>query len=126
MHWSRRAAASLCFLLLAACDGGSSSSDTSTSPASDLEPPSWTLPADPMSIAREAGLQPDTKEYLTFHVHAQLDVFVDGNPVEIPAGIGIEITDPAVQDFGSGYGGIPRQGCQQVCISPFTPTTPMA
>ncbi len=62
---------------------------------------------------------PDTKEYLTFHVHAKLDVFVDGHPVEIPAGIGIEITDPAVVDFGTGYGGIPMKGCDQVCISPL-------
>jgi hypothetical protein len=111
----------LCLLLLAACGGGSSSSVASmrSSAASDLETPSWSLPADPMSIAREAGLKPDTKEYLTYHVHAHLDVFVDGHAVEIPGGIGIEITDPAVQQFGSSYGGIPAEGCEQPCISPI-------
>jgi hypothetical protein len=73
-----------------------------------------------MSLAEEAGLMPDTKEYFTYHVHAHLDVFVDGQPVEVPGGIGIEITDPAVQRFGSsGYGGIPEEGCEQVCISPL-------
>jgi hypothetical protein len=121
MQWPRGPMVSLCLLLLAACGGGSSSSDTSKpSPAeSDLEVPSWSLPADPMSLAREAGLKPDTKEYLTYHVHAHLDVFVNGDPVEIPAGVGIEITDPAVENFGSGYGGIPEEGCEQVCISPL-------
>jgi hypothetical protein len=73
-----------------------------------------------MSLAEEAGLLPDTKEYFTYHVHAHLDVFVDGQPVEVPGGIGIEITDPAVRRFGSGeYGGIPEEGCEQVCISPL-------
>jgi hypothetical protein len=72
-----------------------------------------------MSLAQEAGLTPDEKEYGTYHVHAHLDVFVNGHPVVIPGGIGIEITDPAVQDFGSGYGGIPKEGCEQVCISPL-------
>jgi hypothetical protein len=121
MEWPQRSVVSLCLLLLAACGGESSSSDTSKpSPvASDLEVPSWSLPADPLSLAREAGLMPDSKEYLTYHVHAHLDVFVNGDPVEIPAGIGIEITDPAVKNFGSGYGGIPEQGCEQVCISPL-------
>ena len=121
MEWPQRSVVSMCLLLLAACGGGSSSSDTSepSGAASDLEVPSWSLPADPMSLAREAGLMPDAKEYLTFHVHAQLDVFVDEHPVKIPAGSGIEITDPAVVDFGGGYGGIPRKGCKQACISPL-------
>jgi hypothetical protein len=110
---------SLCLLLLAACGGGSSSPDASKR-TNGLEVPSWPLPLDPMSLAEEAGLMPDTKEYFTYHVHAHLDVFVDGQPVEVPGGIGIEITDPAVQRFGSsGYGGIPEEGCEQVCISPL-------
>ena len=123
MEWPRRSlvSVSLCLLLLGACGGGSSSPETSqpSAAASELEVPSWSLPADPMSLAREAGLMPDTKEYLTYHVHAHLAVFVDGQPVEIPAGVGIEITDPAVQKFDSGYGGIPEEGCEQVCISPL-------
>jgi hypothetical protein len=121
LEWQQRSLVSLCLLLLTACGGGSSSPDTSkpSTAASDAEVPSWSLPAEPMSLAREAGVTPDMKEYLTYHVHAHLDVFVNGHPVEIPAGIGIEIADPAVQNFGSGYGGIPKKGCEQVCISPL-------
>jgi hypothetical protein len=69
-----------------------------------------------------AGLNPQPKEFLTNHVHAHLDVFVDGTPVVIPAGIGIKIDDPAVHRFnvpdGSfAYGGI--QLCNEPCISPL-------
>jgi hypothetical protein len=119
MKWLQR---SLCLLLLAACGGGSTSPDTSkpSTPAPDLGVPSWARPSNPMSLARRAGLVPDTKEYFTYHVHAHLDVFVNGDPVEIPGGIGIEINDPAVKKFGStGYGGIPETGCDQPCISPL-------
>jgi hypothetical protein len=109
---------SLFVLLLAACGGSSSTRPPAAQ--TDLKVPSWSLPSDPMSLARKAGLTPDTKEFLTYHVHAHLDVFVDGHPVEIPGGIGIEISDPAVQRFGAGgYGGIPETGCEQVCISPL-------
>jgi len=111
-------------LLLAACSSGSSSSDsTASDPATSAaggEVAAWSRPADPMSLAEEAGLTPDVKEYFDYHVHAHLDVFVDGEPVEIPGGIGIETTDPAVQSFPpNGFGGIPETGCEQACISPL-------
>jgi hypothetical protein len=32
----------------------------------------------------------ETKEYLNFHIHAHLDVFVDGHALTVPASIGIE------------------------------------
>jgi hypothetical protein len=121
MEWLRRSALSLCVLLLAGCGGGSPSPGTSGSSATTGgEAPSWTLPPDPMALARQAGLTPDVKEYVDFHEHAHLDVFVNGRPVVIPGGIGIETTDPAVIKFGeSHYGGIPEEGCEQVCISPL-------
>ena len=55
-------------------------------------------------------------------VHAHLDVFVDGEPIAVPAGIGINIDDPEVQRFKDpddsvGYGGIKR--CRKPCISPL-------
>src|SRR5260370_2339117 len=36
------------------------------------------------------GIECDTTEYVTFHIHAHLDIFVDGHPLTVPAFIGIE------------------------------------
>jgi hypothetical protein len=82
----------------------------------------WLAPPDPMGLAQAAGLQPEPKEIFVNHVHAHLDVFVDGVPVLVPAGIGINIEDPGVRRFdeadGSvGYGGI--ELCDAPCISPL-------
>ena len=60
-------------------------------------------------------------EHLKYHVHAHLDVFVDGQPVLVPPGVGIDIENPAVREFsgplGPGYGGIEPPGCERPCIS---------
>ena len=82
----------------------------------------WRAPKDPLERTVAAGLKPERKEFLIHHVHAHLDVFVDGEPIVVPAGIGINIDDPEVQRFkdpdGSvGYGGIKR--CRKPCISPL-------
>jgi hypothetical protein len=82
----------------------------------------WPAPGDPLERARAAALEPAVKEHLTFHVHAHLDVFLDGRPVTVPAGIGINIKDPGVRSFpgvdgSTTYGGIER--CGQPCISPL-------
>ena len=83
---------------------------------------SWPAPSDPLDRTVAAGLAPETREFLVNHVHAHLDVFVDGTPVVVPAGIGINIGDPGVRRFdepdGSvAYGGI--TGCGTPCISPL-------
>jgi hypothetical protein len=82
----------------------------------------WPAPPDPLARAVQAGLKPGPREYGTNHVHAHLDVFVDGSPVTVPAGIGINIDDPAVRRFDEAggtvaYGGI--QLCNEPCISPL-------
>ena len=119
MDWLRRSVLSLCVLVLAGCGGGSPSPSTS-GPGGTGEAPSWTRPSDPMGLARQAGLTPDVREYGDFHLHAHLDVFVDGRAAVVPGGIGIETTDPAVQKSGEHqFGGIPATGCAQVCISPL-------
>ena len=69
-----------------------------------------------------AGLKPQPREFMDNHVHAHLDVFVDGEAVVVPAGIGIKTDDPNVRKFPEpdgtySYGGI--QFCGQPCISPL-------
>jgi hypothetical protein len=59
-----------------------------------LAQPSWPAPSDPMKLSRDAGLEPTDREFLTTHTHAHLDVFVDGQRIRIPAGIGIDIAAP--------------------------------
>jgi len=82
----------------------------------------WPAPPDPLERTLAARLQPERKEFLIHHAHAHLDVFVDGKPIVVPAGIGINIDDPEVQRFEDpdgavAYGGITR--CRKPCISPL-------
>jgi hypothetical protein len=62
--------------------------------AQPLAQPSWPAPSDPMKLSRDAGFEPTDREYVTTHTHAHLDVFVDGQHVTVPAGIGIDIAAP--------------------------------
>jgi hypothetical protein len=111
-------------LALAGCSssskGTSSSTTTRPGPAKGAAP--WPAPADAMARARAAGLTPRGYETLQHHVHAHLDVFVDGVHQIVPAGIGINIKDPAVHSGqiagGPAYGGIDPP-CKQACISPL-------
>jgi hypothetical protein len=130
----RRCVPFLVLLLAVGCGGGSSTSSSSgpktvtphaapraPAPAKDAAP--WPAPADPMKLAIRAGLTPETHEFVFLHVHAHLDVFVNGKPVKIPSGIGIDIHNPSVRQYkatdGSmGYGGI-RPPCAAPCISPL-------
>ena len=41
------------------------------------------------SIATIDGIPCETQEYSTYHVHAHLDVFVNGQRLTVPAGVGI-------------------------------------
>ncbi len=89
--------------------------------ASPAGPPKilWPAPSDPLDRAVAAGLEPAPKEYKVNHVHAHLDVFIEGEEILVPAGIGINIEDPEVKffdDVGS-YAGI--EMCDQPCISPL-------
>jgi hypothetical protein len=95
----------------------SSSKSGSSSHANVL----WPAPSDPMARARAAGLVPETHESFLHHVHAHLDVFVGGRQIVVPAGIGINITDPEVKhltfDGQPAYGRISE--CSKPCISPL-------
>ena len=117
---------------LAACGGGGGGAETSGgAPKAKQQPPPaggaakvlWRAPDDPLARTVRAGLDPERKEFLIHHVHAHLDVFVDGKPIAVPAGIGIKIDDPAVKrlklpDGSFSYGGI-DPACRKACISPL-------
>jgi hypothetical protein len=118
---------------LAACSSShpATSPTTPAAPTTTLAPsgpiPSsgavpWPAPTDAMAHAREAGLVPKGFETLDHHVHSHLDVFLDRSPVTVPAGIGINIHDPAVHrlavDGQPAYGAI-NPACKQACISPL-------
>jgi hypothetical protein len=82
----------------------------------------WPAPANPRQRVLAAGLQPERKDTLIHHVHAHLDVFVNGGRVIVPAAIGINVRDPGVQVFeapdgSKAYGGI--RLCKKPCISPL-------
>jgi hypothetical protein len=104
-------------LLAAACGGSNPPSGGGTPvPLSTLTP--WPAPSNPLDLAQKAGLVNENKEFLLYHVHAHLDVFLNGTKVLVPAGIGINIKDPGVQTgTGPSYGGIKM--CDQPCISPL-------
>jgi hypothetical protein len=117
--------ACLLVLALAGCGGAKQKTvvpaKTAPTPAKDAAP--WPAPADPMKLTVAAGLTPETHEFVFLHVHAHLDVFVNGEAMPVPAGIGIDIDNPAVRRFkatdGSiGYGGI-SPPCAAPCISPL-------
>jgi len=105
--------------------GGCSSGDDGADDGGDddaIEAVMWPAPSDPLERTVEAGLEPDVAEHLENHVHAHLDVFVDGEPVEVPGGIGINTDDPDVgtfpeEDGSTTFGGIER--CRKPCISPL-------
>ena len=115
--------------VLGACGQGAAPPPVSPTPtASPLASPAstsvvvdWPAPPDPMERAVAAGLKPQPREFLDTHVHAHLDVVVDGHAIVVPAGIGIDIDNPGVRRFdepgGVAYGGI--QLCAGPCISPL-------
>jgi hypothetical protein len=113
-------------LALTACGSSSSAKKSSgTNAPTTIAPGSVyfaPLPPNPMALARAAGLVPETAERLQYHVHAHLDIFVNGVAKLIPGGIGIQINDPAVHsgtvDGEPAYGGI-NPPCNNPCISPL-------
>jgi hypothetical protein len=127
-------AITIAFLVLAVagCGDADGGADESRGKARQAEPEPassdadtavlWPAPPGPLERTVAAGLQPERKEFLIHHAHAHLDVFVDGKPIVVPAGIGINIDDPEVQRFEDpdgavAYGGIMR--CRKPCISPL-------
>jgi hypothetical protein len=125
----------ICALLLVAaagCGGGGSKSsggdENVCAKLGDVAAPRatkvpWDAPDNPMELTCAAGLVPEKAEFLEYHVHAHLDVFVDGRQILVPAGIGIDLDNPAViTDTGSKglvVGAGLKQECDAPCISPL-------
>ncbi len=103
-----------CALLAVAGAGCGDSKKTSEAPGT---PPVWPPPPNPMELTRKASLTPERAEFLQYHVHAHLDVFFNGERVVVPAGIGIDTTNPAVQADSEGVGLL--RDCAKPCISPL-------
>jgi hypothetical protein len=112
--------------MLLACSSSPSKSASSSSSSPPAQP-TFFAPLPPsdqvLTLVSNAGLQAETAESLQHHVHAHLDIFVNGQPKLIPGGVGIVITDPAVHhgvdsDGNDEYGGI-SPPCATPCISPL-------
>lgn len=75
-----------------------------------------------MALAGETGLVSEAREFLETHHHAHLDLFVDGEAVTVPAGIGIDITAAGVRDEltpdGTAHGFF-VDTCGVPCLSPL-------
>ena len=50
----------------------------------------WPVPEDTVDLAAASDVPVDPVEWLSYHVHAYVGVFVDGEPGIVPAGIGID------------------------------------
>ena len=123
----------LALFALAGCGGGGGSKGSSggsdvcsqfgTAPAPRTTKAPWPAPENPMALTCKAGLVPEKAEFLQYHVHAHLDVFINARVLFVPAGIGIDIANPAVQADRSPNGLVNgaglKQVCDQPCISPL-------
>ncbi|MGH3580090.1 MAG: hypothetical protein ACRDUB_00770, partial [Mycobacterium sp.] len=61
-----------------------------TSATGTDSPPPWPAPTDVPAAVRSSGLPLLRSEGSVLHLHAHLDVFVDGTSVAVPAGVGID------------------------------------
>jgi hypothetical protein len=122
----------LCLSLVAGGCGKKPSSNGGTSgsvsgkatPTAASDPVHWPAPppAKVVPLAQAVGITVGHFETLQHHVHAHLDVFIDGQHIKVPAALGITIDDPQVHQFpdplGTAYGGISK-ACANPCISPL-------
>ncbi|MBB4932287.1 hypothetical protein F4561_003107 [Lipingzhangella halophila] len=61
--------------------------------------PPWPLPEDPVPLAEQAGLRVEPMEGTAKHFHAHLDIIVDGEPVTVPANLGIHPAGTAMSEL---------------------------
>jgi hypothetical protein len=118
MRW--RVLLVLVLATLAAVPSGGAVATPSAPPLS-TDPVPWPRPDRPMARARAAGLTPAKTEQLDYHVHAHLDVFVDGERVVVPAGVGISnaIPERETEDGVRVFSLAQLPPCRRACISPL-------
>jgi hypothetical protein len=68
----------------------SASGSNASTPTASASAAAWAAPADVEGAVRAAGLQMLSAEGTALHIHQHLTVTVDGTPVAVPAGIGID------------------------------------
>ncbi|HEV3354432.1 MAG TPA: hypothetical protein VG076_16005 [Acidimicrobiales bacterium] len=114
--------------LVAGCGGGGGTAAKSTTVPTAVPPhlevnagpAPWPRPDDAIARVAAAGLPAFKSEQLFFHVHAHLDVYVDGQPTVVPAGIGIGGDPNAKVGIQDGQGAAGLTGpCSHPCISPL-------
>jgi hypothetical protein len=107
-------------MLFAGWGGGSDVERGGDEPKVSKSEAPWPRPSHSLERARLAGLEPERQELLDYHVHAHLDVFVDGELEAVPLGIGLDVSqlerrtvdgEPVVAPFG--------QVCDRPCVSPL-------
>src|SRR5262245_44606700 len=78
---------------ISACSGtsdpGASPTAAASAPGRTTNPP-WDAPADPAKAVAAAGLTMLGEEGSAQHIHAHLDVLANGQPVPVPADIGVD------------------------------------
>src|SRR5581483_12382473 len=100
--------------------GGAATMPTAATPNLSVNtgPAPWPRPDDAIQRVAAAGLPAFTEEQLFVHVHAHMDIFIDGQPTVIPAGIGIGGDPHAVVTVENGQQVAGLSGkCTNPCIS---------
>ena len=106
-------------LILAAPLSASASAVTASgAPPLDTETAPWPRPDRLRDRVEAAGLEMKRTEQLAYHVHAHLDVFVDGDPQVVPGGIGIS-RSVKPREFQGETLVVLRGRCSKPCISPL-------
>src|ERR1044072_7757768 len=120
MALRRTAICVLTLVAIAGCGGGGSQRSDSEvwsqfggAPAARTTKAPWPAPDNAMALTCKAGLVPEKAEFLQYHVHAHLDVFVNGTPVLVPAGIGIDVDNPGVKSEKNSSGMVTGAGFVQ-------------
>ena len=122
MRWSKAFAAVAVAALALVGASAAAAPTVSPAPTPKTGAVPWRAPADALRRTRLAGLTPERHEFFQYHVHAHLDIVLNGRAVRVPSAIGINIHDPGVKsgqlpDGTMAYGSIDL--CDQPCISPL-------